>query len=93
MGVAVDSRYASGALTVIEKADGTFNVALFPSQIDISGISFRWHLVVFGDRFDTLAMTLYADPTKWWVIADINPEVEWPGDLVPGTLIRLPVTQ
>lgn len=38
------------------------------------------HLVREGDRLDLLGVKYYGDPTKWWQIADANPEYQFPAD-------------
>lgn len=48
------------------------------------------HVVHEGDRLDLLAARYYNDPEMWWVIADANPEVFYPGDIAPGTVVRIP---
>ena len=44
-----------------------------------------------GDRYDTLALSYYQNPSLWWVIASAN---ALPGDSLvvePGTQLRIPV--
>lgn len=44
-----------------------------------------------GDRLDLLANRFFRDPRKWWLIADANPDVLAPEQLlVPGRLLRIP---
>ena len=44
-----------------------------------------------GDRLDSLAFKFFHDPRKWWLIADANPDVLVPDQLLePGTLVRIP---
>jgi len=44
-----------------------------------------------GDRLDLLANKFFRDPRKWWLIADANPDVLAPEQLlVPGRLLRIP---
>lgn len=44
-----------------------------------------------GDRLDTLANKFFRDPRKWWLIADANPELLTPEQLlVPGRQLRIP---
>jgi nucleoid-associated protein YgaU len=44
-----------------------------------------------GDRLDLLAWRFYKEPRKWWLIADANPDVLDPADLlVPGRSIVIP---
>lgn len=47
------------------------------------------HTVLEGDRLDLLSFKYYRDPTKWWQIADANPQEPFPPDL----LDRAPVVQ
>jgi len=42
------------------------------------------------DTFESLASRFYEDADKWYVIADANPEIFFPLDLVSGTEIRIP---
>lgn len=44
-----------------------------------------------GDRLDALATRFFHDPRKWWLIADANPDVLTPEQLlVPGRQLRIP---
>ena len=44
-----------------------------------------------GDRLDALANRFFHDPRKWWLIADANPDVLAPEQLLePGRLLRIP---
>lgn len=43
-----------------------------------------------GDSFASLATRLYADPSQYWRIADINPHVQFPDNIPVGETIRLP---
>jgi nucleoid-associated protein YgaU len=44
-----------------------------------------------GDRLDLLAWRFFHDPRKWWLIADANPDVLDPAELlVPGRSILIP---
>jgi len=40
------------------------------------------HTVHQGDRLDLLSFKYYTDPTKWWQIADANPQEQFPPDLL-----------
>ncbi len=42
------------------------------------------HTVAEGDRLPLLALKYYGDPTRWWQIADGNPQRAFPLDLVEG---------
>lgn len=44
-----------------------------------------------GDRLDLLANKFFHDPRKWWLIADANPDMLAPEQLlVPGRQLRIP---
>lgn len=47
-------------------------------------------VAVDGDSFDTLAHKRYGDPQAYWFIAEMNPHVVHPADLVAQTLLRIP---
>jgi nucleoid-associated protein YgaU len=48
------------------------------------------HVVAPGETIEVLAHRLYGDPSQWWRIADVNPQVSFPLDISPGMEIRLP---
>lgn len=48
------------------------------------------HRVVDGDSITNIAARLLSDDRRWWEIADINPQVKYPEDLVVGSIIRIP---
>jgi nucleoid-associated protein YgaU len=43
-----------------------------------------------GETFESLATRVFRDPTQYWRIADINPQIKYPDMIPAGTLIRLP---
>jgi nucleoid-associated protein YgaU len=43
-----------------------------------------------GDTFESLAHQYYSDARKWYVIADANPEIFFPLDLISGVQILIP---
>jgi hypothetical protein len=60
---------------------------------DDLGDSFSNHLVQDGDRLDNLAYKFGNDPTKWWLIAEMNDLVQWPLVLVPGSELKIPFAE
>lgn len=48
------------------------------------------HSATTGETFDHLAYEMYGDPTAYWFIAELNPRVVHPDDLVAGTLVYVP---
>lgn len=51
---------------------------------------FQLYTVVTGDRLDTIAARVYGVPDYWWKIANANPEIFYPDNLVTGSIIRIP---
>jgi hypothetical protein len=47
-----------------------------------------------GDRYDTLALTYYLDPSLWWIIARANVKTQSMDSLIPdfGAQIRIPAS-
>lgn len=43
-----------------------------------------------GDTLETIATKMLGSPTKYWQIADMNPQVKFPLDISAGTTLRLP---
>ena len=75
----------------IEEDDEMKKMVLRLSQLTPEDVEdFETYVIQSGDRFDTLAETFGKDASKWWVIAEVNNFVDFPLDLVPGTVIRIP---
>ena len=54
---------------------------LMPRRVR-SHLGFIQHELRVGDRLDRLAGDYYGDPRFWWVIAEANPDIFVPADLV-----------
>lgn len=91
MSVSADSRYATGGFVRVSLPDGTQSRALWPSRVKTAGIQYKNYTVKAGDRLDLIALREYQDPSKWWMIADMNPDIMWPHDLIDGSVIRIPL--
>lgn len=91
MAIFEQSRYETADVVPVQAADGVYRATVFPTRTVTPTDSYTVHTVVFGDRFDSLAGVAYDDPEFWWIIADANPNVTYPDDLVPGTLLKIPV--
>ena len=87
--ILVGSRYmGQPVLTVPTAALGNCVAVFGPSPGVVS--AFTYYTVGQGERFDTIAAMIYGQPTLWWRIADANPEVWYPDNLVAGSIIRIP---
>lgn len=55
-------------------------------------VSFVDYIATQGTRLDVLAFRIYGKAILWWLIADANPEIMYPEDLLtPGQQIRIPI--
>lgn len=86
----LDSRYADGLLQKTwhpRKQNYQLVVTRQWSSYVQSYFIYEW---VDGDRLDNLANKYLGNPSAWWEIMDINPEVINPFDIAPGTQLRIP---
>lgn len=84
-----DSRYSLDPVYRVQAADGVVRPTVYADGQPINPPFFN-HVVVGGERFDTLAARYLGNAEFWWHIADANPEVFYPEDLIPGSIIRIP---
>ena len=88
-----NSRYVNDALVMIQGSDATLRTTITLSEPSKTQFSYMLHTITGFDRLDTLADTYLGDPSLWWQIADINPDVTIDWSVMPvGTTIRIPVT-
>lgn len=91
MAVYRSSRYYTGdAQQIPNKTTGFYNWTVyrkFPESTAISYINYTW---VYGDRIDYLASIYLGSAVLWWKILDVNPEINNPFNIAPGTVLRIP---
>jgi hypothetical protein len=44
-----------------------------------------------GDSFHSISYVRFGTPVWWWLIAEMNPEIETPEDLSWGMTVRVPL--
>jgi len=44
-----------------------------------------------GDTLENIAMRRLGSPTRYWEIADMNPQFKFPTDIDVGDVIRIPL--
>jgi len=98
--ISSNSRYRDSTVLTINKKNPSAVAATTISTTDTLVIvpgtpvnftfSFVYYIVDGSDRLDTIANAFYGDPSKWWQIADANPEIiNWL--IIPtGTILRIP---
>lgn len=60
------------------------------SRKPLGSVSFSLHRVVEGDTLRNIAARLLGNDSRWWEIADINPQVKFPEDITVGSSLRIP---
>ena len=86
----LDSRYVDGTLTKTwnpRKEQYDLVVLRNWSTYVQSYFYYNW---VETDRLDNLALKYLGNPSMWWEIMDINPEILDPFTITPGTQLRIP---
>lgn len=83
------SRYSAQQVVSVVDANGDSHLTLFSGRPNIP-FRFTYYQVKDGDRMDTIAYRFLNDSSKWWQIADANPEVFYPDSLQSGSIIRIP---
>jgi len=78
------SRYTT---TSAEKDGTSIAIAVRKST---SFVQYSTYTARDGDSFINIATKLFGDPSQYWRVADINPQLKFP-DLIPaGETIRIP---
>lgn len=57
----------------------------------LDGIQTVDHVMVLGERLDTLAGRYYGDDGYWWVIALVN-RIGFGLGIAPGTILKIPLS-
>lgn len=86
----LDSRYVDGPLfKAWDARKNQYHLTVFrqwPSY-QVAFFIYEW---VEGDRLDNISNKFLNTPEFWWKILDINPEINDPTSIAPGTHIRIP---
>jgi len=81
--ITILSRYEKNQLVL---DDGIVTAVRKP----VDDVYVQKYTVSSGETLESISAKIYGDPTQFWRIADINPQVRFPVDLAPGTVIRIP---
>lgn len=90
MSIHVNSRYVGSPVILIESDRGKQHT-LYPDQYRADDVKYTTYIAKATDTFEGLAQRVYGDPTYWWRIANINPHVFFPTDIVAGVRLRVPL--
>lgn len=84
------SRYENSRRVFASDSSGNRRrIVEFPAPRAVQFSATR-HIAEENDRMDLLAARYFNDPEMWWVIAEANPELFYPEDIRPGTVVRIP---
>ena len=84
------SRYSTAKLTTKE-VNGKSTIYIVPPQQVVTVFKYTYYVVTFADRIDTIASNFLGNPTLWYKIAQVNPQIMNWSNLQPGTVIRIPL--
>jgi len=85
----VTGRYAAQPQLQVPQDDGTTRPLSTP-RVSVASRADVLYPVRAGDRLDLLAGAALGDSTRWWAIADANPEADALALECPGTLLAVP---
>lgn len=85
------SRYnpQNAAVVRLPNSSGTYNLSILRT-VPRAAARFTLYTWKEFDRPDLVAYRLLNNPSLWWAIFDINPEIIDPLNVTPGTLVRIP---
>ena len=63
---------------------------MLAERVDQESVAYTQYVSHEGDTFERLAAKLFNDGKRFWEIADINPQVQYPDTIPTGTVLRLP---
>jgi hypothetical protein len=86
----LDSRYVDGRIFKVWNArKEQYDITVFREWSSYATAYFIYEWVE-EDRLDNIATRFLGDGSLWWKILDLNPEVLNPGEIAPGTQLRIP---
>jgi hypothetical protein len=91
MAITLQSRYNQGTLIRVPNSSGVYNLSVVRTVPSTPASGFRLYVWQPGDRPDVVASNLLGNPELWWSIFDINPELIYPLNITPGTVVRVPI--
>lgn len=60
------------------------------SRVPIVTTKYTTYFIKGGDTLESLAARYLGNQRRFWEIADLNPQIQFPWDLSVGDVIRLP---
>lgn len=85
----MSGRYAAQPHLQVPQGDGTVRPLSTP-RVSVGSQADVVYPVRAGDRLDLLSAAALGDSTRWWALADANPEADALALERPGTLLAVP---
>ena len=86
----LDSRYSDGPLFFgYHSAKDEFALTVFRAWPNIASEYFIYEVTEI-DRIEHIAAVTIGDPSLWWKIMDLNPEIINPFEIPIGSQLRIP---
>lgn len=86
----MNSRYDQGVTAWVDDQQRGRVQAVYLRPIVWTNFPYVAHQTVLGDRMELLADRTYDDARQYWLIAEMNPHIAHPDDLVPGEVLYIP---
>lgn len=84
------SRYASGEVLWVKTKSRGNKQTVYLNTVVILAVPYSVVLVKETDSQPVYSYRVYRNAERWWTIADVNPQVFYPLDLIPGAMLRVP---
>jgi len=68
----------------------SYHGGIIASRVAGEATSYYQYITKDGETFANIAARVLNDGSRYWEIADINPQVQWPDTIPTGTLLRIP---
>lgn len=83
------SRYEDSPVVSVRKTEESWVPTVFRPTGSLLSTRGEIHTVE-GETLQHLAARFFNDAEKWWILADVNPQILYPDDIPAGTVLRIP---
>ena len=84
------SRYASGEVLWVKTSSRGNKQTVYLNTVCVLVRPYTVAIIKETDSEPLYAFQAYRDASRWWTVADYNPQVFYPLDMTPGVMLRVP---
>jgi hypothetical protein len=84
------SRYTAGEVLWVNTKSRGNKQTVYLNPVVLLSVPYTAVLIHETDSQQQFAYKVYRDASRWWNIADVNPQVFYPLDMIPGASLRVP---